>query len=348
MVNTSHAGHGGVDPGAVGNGYREADIARLYNTEYCQLTGAINATDDTAVSVNDNLNKIVQNVNRHADGNSWSLSWHLNAASPAATGVEVFYYAPDNAAKAKAEAISAKLASIYGIPNRGAKPSPNFYVISNTAGHMLLIELGFITNANDVKQVLNKRSEAVRAVAAIMGYIVATPSPKPPVASTSTIAMKVTGLTKVMAFDMLPKVQKSYANVVSKDRAFKAKTGSTWKVRLTYINFGQAKVICDQLRKAFPKYSVEGYRINAKDTIVDSTPFAVEVANVPQSDIENVLKHVQQTYAGIITADRIFLTPATEGTYWLEMKNVPKGDAEVVKRQLIERYKVNPRQVIIG
>lgn len=184
MVHTSHAGHGGVDPGAVGNGHREADIARLYNDEYCKLTGAFNATDNAAKSVNENLSNIVNNVNRNSGEADWNLSWHLNAASPAATGAEVFYFGNDPAARQKAAAISAKLAQIYGIPDRGAKDGSGLYVIRNTKGHMLLIELGFISNANDVNQILNKRSEAVRAVANIMGYNVQapnpTPSPKPP------------------------------------------------------------------------------------------------------------------------------------------------------------------------
>lgn len=185
MVYTSHAGHGGVDPGAVGNGHREADIARLYNDEYCKLTGAFNATDNAAKSVNENLSNIVNNVNRNSGEADWNLSWHLNAASPAATGSEVFYFGNDPAARQKAAAISAKLAQIYGIPDRGAKDGSGLYVIRNTKGHMLLIELGFISNANDVNQILNKRSEAVRAVANIMGYNVQatnpTPSPKPTV-----------------------------------------------------------------------------------------------------------------------------------------------------------------------
>lgn len=178
-INTSHAGHGGTDPGAVGNGYTEAAVARLYNNEYCAITGAYNATDDIAQSVNQNLSNIVNNVNRVAAGDSWNLSWHLNAASPSATGVEVFYYGGDERARQRAAEISKTLSMIYGLPNRGAKDGSGLYVIRNTQGSTLLIELGFISNANDLKQVLDKRSEAVRAVASIMGYNVSHPSDKP-------------------------------------------------------------------------------------------------------------------------------------------------------------------------
>lgn len=181
VLNTSHAGHGGVDPGAVGNGHKEADIARLYNNDLVALTGARNATDDSATSVNDNLSKITRNVNQGAKNSDWHVSIHLNAATPAATGVEVFADGSDKEAMAKAAEISAKLAKIYGIPNRGAKDGSGLYVIRNTVGHMLLIELGFISNANDVAQVLNKRPQAVKAIAESFGYSTGTPAPTPPI-----------------------------------------------------------------------------------------------------------------------------------------------------------------------
>ena len=112
-IKTTHAGHGGIDPGAVGNGYKEADVARLHNAKILQLTGAINATDDSAVSVPDNLAKIVAKVNAVSGNDDWNLSIHLNAATPAATGVEVFAYSSDSSGMAKAAEISAKLANVY-------------------------------------------------------------------------------------------------------------------------------------------------------------------------------------------------------------------------------------------
>ncbi|TFJ36732.1 Ply protein, partial [Carnobacterium divergens] len=58
-ITTSHAGHGGVDPGAVSGQYREADIARMINNQIVAKSGAVDATDNSAISVNDNLSKIV-------------------------------------------------------------------------------------------------------------------------------------------------------------------------------------------------------------------------------------------------------------------------------------------------
>ena len=169
-IKTAHAGHGGIDPGAIGNGHKEADVARLYCSKLIQLTGAINATDDSAVSVNDNLNKIAANVNSVSGNDDWNISIHLNAATPSATGVEVFAFSQDSAGMAKAAEISDKLASIYNIPNRGAKVGDGLFVINNTRGHMLLIELGFISNENDLNQVLNKIDEACNVIVKSFGY----------------------------------------------------------------------------------------------------------------------------------------------------------------------------------
>ena len=340
-IKTTHAGHGGIDPGAEGNGYKEADVARLYNNKILQLTGAVNATDDSAVSVNDNLTKIVNKVNAASGNNDWNISIHLNAATPAATGVEVFAYSQDAAGMAKAAEISAKLATVYGIPNRGAKAGDGLFVIKNTKGHMLLIELGFISNANDLSQVLNKIDQACTAIVTSFGYT-GTVAPTPP--TPSVPMLKIINLWDYTGKDWLPKIQKSYANVVSADRAFKVKTGSSWRVRLTHINYAQAVIICDQLRKVYPKYTATGYRINANDPIQDTTPFAVEVDNIPEADIENVLRHVQQTYAGIITADRIFLTPQNDKQVILEMHNFKESQRATIISQLKERYGINDSQ----
>lgn len=340
-IKTTHAGHGGIDPGAVGNGYKEADVARLYNAKILQLTGAINATDDSAVSVPDNLAKIVAKVNAVSGNDDWNISIHLNAFTSSATGVEVFAYSKDAAGMAKAAEISAKLATVYGIQNRGAKAGDELYVVKNTKGHMLLIELGFISNANDLNQVLNKIDQACTAIVTSFGYA-GTAAPKPP---TPTVpVLKIINLWDYTGKDWLPKIQKSYANVVSADRAFKVKTGSSWRVRLTYINYAQAVIICDELRKAYPKYTSTGYRINANDPIQDTTSFAVEVDNIPEADIENVLRHVQQTYAGIITADRIFLTPQNSQQVMLEMHNFKESQRATIISQLKERYGINDSQ----
>ena len=170
-IKTIHAGHGGIDPGAVGNGYKEADIARQITDKMIAKTGAFNATDNSAISVNDNLAKIVGNVERVSrSSNDWNISNHLNSASPQATGVEVFYFSTDSEAKQKAEQVSAVIATALGLPNRGAKHGNDLYVIRNTTGKMLLIEWGFISNASDIKTLLANMDGAINEVIKLFGY----------------------------------------------------------------------------------------------------------------------------------------------------------------------------------
>lgn len=189
QIKTTHAGHGGkktngrwADPGAIGNGYQETDIARQINAKIIKATGALDATDNAGTSVNGNLANIVAKMN--SVGTDWHISNHLNSASPGATGVEVWYWSGDATSKAKAEQLSKALADALGIVNRGAKPTKDFYVLRNSKGRTLLIEWAFISNANDVKHLLANMDKGVNALLKVFGYSNAkpstpTPAPKP-------------------------------------------------------------------------------------------------------------------------------------------------------------------------
>lgn len=193
-IKDTHAGHGGLDnfdPGAVNGTKQESKIARNINHLILTKTGAVDTTDNLATTVPQNLANIVNSTNRVASLNDWSISNHLNAASPSATGVEVFYFGADPVAKAKAEQVSAAIASALGLVNRGAKDGSGLYVIRNTASRMLLIEWGFISNDNDVKAIETKAEQAVNAMLNCFGYDLtnkpSAPAPTPnPVQPTSS------------------------------------------------------------------------------------------------------------------------------------------------------------------
>lgn len=183
QIKTTHAGHGGTkanghwaDPGAVGNGYNEADIARQINDKIVRATGALDATDNAGTNVNSNLANIVAKMN--SVGTDWHISNHLNSASPAATGVEVWYWTGDAPSKAKADQLSKALSDALGIPNRGSKPTTDLYVLRNSQGRTLLIEWAFISNPNDVKKLLANMDKAVNALLKVFGYA-PSPAPKP-------------------------------------------------------------------------------------------------------------------------------------------------------------------------
>ncbi|MHC5551191.1 N-acetylmuramoyl-L-alanine amidase [Carnobacterium maltaromaticum] len=319
-IKTAHAGHGGIDPGAVGNGRQEAEVARLYNNKIVQLTGAVNATDDTATSVNDNLNKIVAKVNAVSGNDDWNISIHLNAATPAATGVEVFAFSQDSAGMAKAAEISAKLADVYGIPNRGAKAGDGLFVIKNTKGHMLLIELGFISNANDLNQVLNKIDAACNAIVGSFCYsggAISNPT------ENNKNQIKIIGLADDTRVNLVPQMQKRFSSVLIAEgirgvgkglielrnipnqsnyntiynsliNDYKIPTNQIRKVDANTIHvFGLAD---DTQVKLVPDFQKRFSSIYLANVIHGNATQTIEINSIPDNSINQIKKSIEQDF----------------------------------------------------
>lgn len=178
MANTTHRGHGGagskqmnpMDPGAVGSGTTEYKEVSWINDYFLKATKWNDSSDYSANSVNQNLVNIVNNVNRVAKWSDINISHHFNAFNGKATGVEVWYYLGDAKGRALAEAVSAAISKVLGIPNRGAKATTNLYVVSNTVGTTILIEWAFVDNASDMRKWNANKVNAVNAVLEVLGY----------------------------------------------------------------------------------------------------------------------------------------------------------------------------------
>lgn len=195
------AGHGGrkngaryTDPGATGNGYEEAYVARLLNNALIAKTGAKDTTDDAGTSVNANLANITAKINACADG--YAISNHLNAFNGRATGVEVLYGSADS--KPLAAQISKAIANVLGIPDRGAKDGSWLYLAANSGvgKKVLLIEWCFIDNAGDMQKLMANMDKAVQAVADCFDNTVASkpvPAPTPAKKPTPTPTPSATG-----------------------------------------------------------------------------------------------------------------------------------------------------------
>lgn len=151
------AGHGGNDPGAVGNGLREKDLtldiakrvashlAAHYPDIYCRLT----RTADQFVTLGQ----------RTRDANAWGadclVSIHINsAATDAANGFESYRYVTDTESSqsyALQKQLHPRLATLWsdkGRKNRGIKRA-NFHMVREFKGAAVLLELGFIVNDQD-------------------------------------------------------------------------------------------------------------------------------------------------------------------------------------------------------
>ena len=148
------AGHHDKDPGAVANGYKEADLTKeLRNMISDVLTlRRYNHIMDKDYETN------AQYQSRIKPGNaSVLMDLHFNAASPSATGVEVFIASNATAnSKAMANEVCEALSALMGIKNRGVKSEAlsqhkKLGILHRGAGIACLVEVCFITNAKEME-----------------------------------------------------------------------------------------------------------------------------------------------------------------------------------------------------
>jgi N-acetylmuramoyl-L-alanine amidase len=155
------------DPGACDNGHTEAELAKtLRDLTYDAIVrkGGQAREESDAINLAETILQI-----RSTPGDI-ICDIHFNAATPAATGVEVF--TPDRATdyeKDLAGRIAARFANCMGIRNRGVKPESfsqhKKLGIMKPAGTNILIEVAFITNTGDLNAFLAKKSELAEILA---------------------------------------------------------------------------------------------------------------------------------------------------------------------------------------
>ncbi|MCM3454392.1 N-acetylmuramoyl-L-alanine amidase [Heyndrickxia oleronia] len=142
-------GHGGSDPGAVGNGIREKDITLKIATkirdfllnEYSNVSVLMSRTGDTYPTLSDRTNA----------ANSWGanyfLSIHINAGG--GTGFESFVYPGVGTPTTTYQStIHSEIMKLNQLSDRGKKQS-NLHVLRESNMPALLTENGFIDNVND-------------------------------------------------------------------------------------------------------------------------------------------------------------------------------------------------------
>ncbi|WP_054637198.1 N-acetylmuramoyl-L-alanine amidase [Thalassobacillus sp. C254] len=161
-------GHGGNDPGAVGNGLREKDLCLstalqlrdILLNEYSGVQIRMSRTTDVFRTLGE----------RVRDANNWGadifISIHYNAAVAAARGFETFRYrgAPTRTRNIHSSLHPAMFNHAFRgkMPDRGTKTA-GFYVIKHTNMPAILTEGGFVTNSSDAR--LLKQSSFIREIA---------------------------------------------------------------------------------------------------------------------------------------------------------------------------------------
>ena len=167
------AGHGGKDPGAVGNGIREKDITLAITLRIGEIlkkhkVGVVySRTTDVFFELHERANKANKG---NAD---IFVSIHCNSAvNNAARGVETYHYANSSQGARLARAIQTSIVTSNTFSqNRGVKTA-NFVVLRQTKMPAALIELGFISNSQDAQILRTKQNEIAEAVArGILSYL---------------------------------------------------------------------------------------------------------------------------------------------------------------------------------
>lgn len=167
-------GHGGRDPGAVGiRGLREKDIVIDISRQVTQLLeqqgvqAIMTRTDDREVSLESRV-QMAERVNA-----SLFVSIHANAINmsrPDVNGIETYYY---SSGLGLSRTIHRSILQGTGSRDRGVRQA-RFYVLRRTSMPATLLEVGFVTGAEDAARLSNAgyRTQMAQAIArGILQYI---------------------------------------------------------------------------------------------------------------------------------------------------------------------------------
>ncbi|WP_026690914.1 N-acetylmuramoyl-L-alanine amidase family protein [Alteribacter aurantiacus] len=146
-------GHGGTDPGAVGNGLQEKNVnldlaLRLRNillNDYRGVEVKMSRTTDVTKTLSQRTNEA------NAWGADYFVSIHINAFNGTARGYEDFIHdslTPSSRTSQMRNVMHEEIIKVNNMINRGKK-SANFHVLRETRMPAILTENGFIDNAQD-------------------------------------------------------------------------------------------------------------------------------------------------------------------------------------------------------
>ncbi len=158
---------GNPNAGAEGNGYREQDLVYEIGVRLAELLRQ-NGNFEVRLSRNtpeetlgtSNAESLRQRVDA---ANSWGadffISLHANASSiESASGSEGYAYSTDSPGYRMGEDLLEQLSLVTGLQNRGMFVRPSLYVLRKTTMPSVLMELGFITNAEDARKMAQEPS----------------------------------------------------------------------------------------------------------------------------------------------------------------------------------------------
>lgn len=161
------AGHSSTDPGAVGNGYTEADIVLDLRDNLRQRLDerGVNARIDGGADQNLPLSEAIK-IAKEVD---IALEFHCNSFhKPSATGVETLCAPKDTTLAGK---VANAISEATGLFNRGVKGESSgqhsrLGFISKGGG--IIVELFFLSNPNDLQAYMDNKEAVVDAIADVL------------------------------------------------------------------------------------------------------------------------------------------------------------------------------------
>ena len=166
---TVTAGHSNKDPGAVNGKFKEAELVSQFRNAvaYCLREAGIQYKTDGVGILNQDLNAAIKLIK----GSSVAVEFHMNAAtSKQANGVETIALPKDkklaqDLSKAVADAFGSRLRGDNGWIDQSQSARGKLGFISNGG---LIVELGFISNEEELFQFNARYWSAAKAVAMIL------------------------------------------------------------------------------------------------------------------------------------------------------------------------------------
>jgi N-acetylmuramoyl-L-alanine amidase len=170
-------GHGGADGGAKDDGVHEKDltlpIGKLVAARLAEAGATVIMTRKTDVFIPLTNRADIANKS-HAD---FFVSCHINdtGGSRNMSGTITFHHKGNAISRVLAECIESEIAKVSGIPGTGVwsdgkiYPQSGFSVLRNTKMPGVLIEFGFIDNAQDRKRMVTDQFQEAVAKAVVQG-----------------------------------------------------------------------------------------------------------------------------------------------------------------------------------
>ena len=177
-------GHGGVDPGKVGNNnVVEKDVnlqialALQKTLEDKGFTVVLTRTEDVGLYSEDDSNKKSADMKARCEIISQVLpdvviSIHQNSYTDSSVcGAQVFYYTNSEKGRLFGETIQKQLVAIEGMNPRTAKANNEYYMLINTPSPTVIVECGFLSNEKEAKLLCDKEYQQKIADAISEGTI---------------------------------------------------------------------------------------------------------------------------------------------------------------------------------